>query len=540
MSVSPATSNPVPSETTPRSERWGEIVLIVIGLASISCWLALYQWYGLFENRNNTHFAFEKVPGQFDSPIIRRTLLLFLAVSLLYAVGYGLINRATRVSPVLKVGVLIAILGPGIINILLYPVGALDVFNYLIEIKLAYHYDINPYLETFEQYRSDSYALPAFLVKSYLFYGPVWLLVSWLPGAVVGYADVIHSLIAMKVLNAGLLILTALAIARDVADDARRRWLAAYALLANPLVLFEGLANAHNDVMMTCFLIAALVALRARSTMSGALLAASAMVKVFTAVLAPVFILFAWKQQWSARRIGVAVLLTAITVVLSFAPFWADGKMVDGLREGTTSSQEMNHVSIYSLAQQVERDREVDRMIVRAPMMERNRAAFAAQQLSPSEKARMQRIFGALFAVAVVILLIGVKRGRPIEAATIDILMLFSLLLTNLYAWYLIPIFAVLALRRTRLGTGYLFIATVLGLAYYPAYVWGHFSSGWQEKLHVHLFLALFLTVPMVLYLIAELGQWGYATVHARQHAGQRTNTAQNQAVSRGTRVTSS
>jgi len=502
--------------------------------------LALYQWYGLFENRDNTHFAFEKIPGQFNSPIIRRTLLLFLAVSVLYAVGYLLIRRAAQISPFVKMGVLVAILGPGVLNILLYPVGALDVFNYMIEIKLAYHYDINPYLETFVGFRTDSYALPAFLVDSYLFYGPVWLLVSWLPGAVVGYSDVINSLIAMKLLNAGLLILTALVIVRDMGGDARRRWLAAYVLLANPLVLFEGLANAHNDVMMTCFLVSALVALKARSATAGALLAASAMVKFFSGVLAPLFIVIVWKQRWGTRRIGVAVVLTAITIGLACAPFWAGGKMVDGLRDGTASSQEMNHVSIYSLAQQVERDREVDRLIERSPMMESNRVAFAAQQLSPPEKARMQRIFGGLFAVAAILLLIGVKRGRPLEAAAIDLIMLFSLLLTNLYAWYLIPVFAVLAIRRTALGTAYLFLATALGLAYYPAYVWSHFNSGWAEKLDVHLFLSLFLTVPMVLYLFAEVGDWAYRLIAHRADVRQQVDTSESASVARRTQVPSS
>jgi hypothetical protein len=95
-------------------------------------------------------------------------------------------------------------------------------------------------------------------------------------------------------------------------------------------------------------------------------------------------------------------------------------------------------------------------------------------------------------------------RGRAIELIAIDTMMLFCLLLTNLYGWYLIPIFAVLALRRTNLGTVYLFVATALGLAYYPFYVYGHFNTGW-EKLDVHLFLSIFLTVPMVIYLTAEL-----------------------------------
>ena len=89
------------------------------------------------------------------------------------------------------------------------------------------------------------------------------------------------------------------------------------------------------------------------------------------------------------------------------------------------------------------------------------------------------------------------------EAGVVDTLMLFSLLVTNLYPWYLIPIVASLALWQNRRGLGYVFVGTTLGLAYYPAYVYARFGSGWDE-LTLHLFLALFLTVPMLIYLIAE------------------------------------
>ncbi len=46
-------------------------------------------------------------------------------------------------------------------------------------------------------------------------------------------------------------------------------------------------------------------------------------------------------------------------------------------------------------------------------------------------------------------------------------------------------------------------------------YVWAHFNSEW-EKLNVHLFLALFLTVPMLVYLVVELGRWGIGMVATR------------------------
>jgi hypothetical protein len=78
--------------------------------------------------------------------------------------------------------------------------------------------------------------------------------------------------------------------------------------------------------------------------------------------------------------------------------------------------------------------------------------------------------------------------------------------MTNLYPWYLIPIVAVLAMRANRLGLVYLFAATALALAYYPAYVYTRVdvAAVWSE-LQRHLFLAQFLTVPMLAFLAAEL-----------------------------------
>ncbi len=273
--------------------------------------------------------------------------------------------------------------------------------------------------------------------------------------------------------------------------------------------------------------------------MAGALLAASALVKFFTAALAPLFVLVVLLRRWSPRRIAIAIGLTGVTVVLACAPFWAGGRMVDGLREGTEASQEMDHVSVYSLAQQYERRREIAELTRQDPGAALSRNYLATRKLSPEAKDRLQRIFVGMFAVGGLLLLIGLKRGRPPEAIAVDTLILFSLLLTNLYPWYLIPVFAVLALRRDAIGTGYLLVATVLGLAYYPFYVWAHFNSGW-EKFHVHLFLALFLTVPMLGFLVAELGRWVMSAVMARQRGDPGSEVTEARTLPRRTSATSS
>jgi hypothetical protein len=493
------------------------VALWLLVLIAAASWSLFAWWYSLPANETNTHFAFEKIPGGFASPILRGTLLLFIMLGAVYAGGYLLISRQERLSQGAKSAIVMLICLPAIANLFVYPVGALDVFNYMIELKLAYGYGENPYLVTFAGYRDDPFALPAFLVNIPLFYGPVWLIAYGLPVAVAGFGSIIGLLSALKIFNLGLLALTGVLIYRSHGDD-RAGWLGVYLFLANPLVLFDGVANAHNDVLMTLFLVASVVAFRSKMVIAGPLLALSALVKLFTIALAPLLFAVTLRDRWGWRRLALTGSMALLVVVISVTPFWADGAMIDGLRQGTAQSQEMNHVSILSLAHQAIKTPSIASQV--APLLSIGSdfpsslfgtssamPDWAEKPLSwlPSMEARknlVTRVCATVFIALALTIAVAVYRGRALEAGIVDTLMLFSLLLTNLYPWYLIPIVAILALRRGRLGLTYVFVGTTLGLAYYPAYVYARFGSGWDE-LTLHLFLALFLTVPMLIYLIA-------------------------------------
>ncbi|MGH2559001.1 MAG: hypothetical protein ACRDJH_08050 [Thermomicrobiales bacterium] len=485
-------------------------------------WLALYRWYGLPDHQNDLFFAFEKVPGRSHSFTLRATGGILLGIGLAYGVGLWSLSHIETISRRIKAAVILAAVVPGVVNVLLYPVGALDVFNYLVELKLAFHYDENPYLTTFENYRADSFAKPAFLTDIKLFYGPVWLLLSGLPAVFTGFGNFVNLLIGLKILNLALLAATAVAIRRHYADT-RRGWLAVYAFLANPLVLFEGVGNGHNDVMMTAFLVVAVVALERQSALGFALLALSGLVKFFSLAVLPVAILLVRRHRWPINRITAAIAITAVAIIAMLAPYWAGGEMIDGLRAGMNESQEMSHVSPYSLAQQYVRDNpytgerivalftpsqwiedESPRAWASLDSLESASKRYVTfrRELTEEEQQALRRGFTALFLGLTAIVLWTMRRGNPPMRAMVHILLLFCLLMTNLYPWYLIPIFALLALSLNRLGIIYLAVQTTLGLAYYPLYVWAHYDSSFAfNKLHVHLFLALFLTLPIIAFL---------------------------------------
>ncbi len=484
------------SPETSTTGRAGLLLLWACAIVTTAAWIPIYRWFGLFENEHNTHFAFEKIPGYFDSPIMRRTLALFILIGLLYGFAIWLIRSIPSFTLPAKLGIATLILGPVIANVCLYPVGALDVFNYMIELKLTYFFDQNPYLVTFEAYRSDSFSLPAFLVDIRLFYGPAWLLLSWVPTAITGFDDVLTTLIGLKFFNVILLAIAAWLIAR-YQDDRRRGWIAATIFLANPLVLFEGIANVHNDVMMTTLLVGAFYALAKRSPFAGPLLALSALVKFNPLVLAPLMIAVVIRERWEWRRLLATTAMSVVAVVAVCLPWWGEGEFIDGVTSGLESSQQMDHVSISSLTRQWFQDREAER----ASPAQANfiRASLSFNVVPEQTRERLDRSFAVAIAIITVLIAISVWRGAPPEPAGAATLLVLILLGTNFYAWYLIPVFALIALRVDRVSLIYAGIATTAALAYYPMYVYAHFTSGWH-RFRIHQFLAVFLTVPALLF----------------------------------------
>ncbi len=499
----PGPTAPQVTETPARTvSYWSGILLAAIALVSGGAWLAIHQWYGLLENRANNHFSFEKIPGWFDSSTLRQTLALFLLISAAYAAAIFILQVVPRLSTLGKLSLLALVVIPAAINVLLYPVGALDVFNYMIEIKLAFHYDENPYIATFVHYRTDSYAGPAFLTDVKLFYGPAWLIFTAIPALIAGFDDFIHTLIALKVFNALLIAATAIVIGWH-----HRRsplmWLGVAMFAANPLVLFEGIANGHNDVLITAFLVGAVVALQHRSPLAGPLLALATLVKLYSGALLPIFIVVALREHWGWKRIATTVALTAVTVFAVCAPYWGNGELVDGLISGLEESQEMDHVSPLSLARQYAQNEEAHARADTEFALSRPSFEIVPQHVQDN----ISLGFTIAFVAGMLALAAAVWKGRPAPLAAAETLLLLFLCMTNLYGWYLIPVIALLALHPDRLSRIYVVIASTLGLAYYPMFIYGHYNSGWT-RFRIHQFLALFLTAPIVLYLAARLVTW--------------------------------
>ena len=130
--------------------------------------------------------------------------------------------------------------------------------------------------------------------------------------------------------------------------------------------------------------------------------------------------------------------------------------------------------------------------LVRSYLSEQGASAAALRSVS--------LVFGLCFILSVVAIL---WKARTVERPLVYVLLLFFMLASSLQAWYLIPVFGLLALRLNRSAAAYLLVATGMGLLVHPLDIWARFNSG-LPGFQPYIFSASFLAVPIAGFLALE------------------------------------
>lgn len=457
---------------------------LVLGLSVLSLifWGLLYRWYALFVYYDLPLFALDKVAGHFDSPVLRWTTLFFVALAAIYTATYWLIRKTAVLSATMKWGIVLAGSG-GLINIIIYPVRAIDLFVYLIELKLIFFYQQNPYLVTFlPDYATDPWApFGSLFLKAPMVYGPGWAIISRVPTWFSGFEDLLAALIAYKAFSFLFVVLGGWFLYM-YQDDDKMRWLTVYLFVANPLVLFESVANAHNDVMVAVFLFAALLAYKRRSWLTFPLLMVSALIKFFALPLMPLFLWQMVREKWRWQQIAISSLSALVLLITFISPFWADGEMLLGMSHAIRIQQTLKTSSIFSLVNEY----------------------LTLWETPDSVLTVVRSIFIGFFLVLSGGIMVTMK---DFVRGILSVLLLFYLLVSSLFLWYLIPVIGLLALSDSRNGRFYLIIATLLGVLLNTLSVWSWFNAGFTHPFQIRLFQSLFSTAPILLFLFLEYGR---------------------------------
>ncbi len=217
----------------------------------------------------------------------------------------------------------------GAAMIWMYPVNATDVFNYAVRSRLLTAYGVNPLVALARDYPNDPWRPFASDQWANVAspYGPLWNLIAapitYLAGDQMTVALIGFKLLSLlSVLGVGWAIMRSLVAKGNVVSAA-----GVLLFLWNPLVLWEGVGNAHNDVVMTLPLLLALLAWSTRrDALVIPLLVLAATIKYVPVLVIPLAAIACWQraETWPVRGrlVGWSIVWTAVVLLVAFYPFY--------------------------------------------------------------------------------------------------------------------------------------------------------------------------------------------------------------------------
>jgi len=295
-----------------------ELQLITLGVLSWLFYLHLSIRYPL------AALVAKKVLSDFGRmngyvPSAMHEYILSLAVPFLaYLLAYRILKRHpfTRLRLALILG--FAMLFAGTL-VIMYPIGATDMFDYVFYSRIFVHYGQNPLTVPPINFRNDPFFYNVIWYKTPSPYGPLWILLT-APGSWLAGDDLVLNLLMMNALPAIFIIASAVVIALILKYSDPGHLLVGTLLFAwNPLVLFEGAGNGHNGIIMMFFVLLAIYFLVRRYWVWVLpALVASVLVKYISAILILPFLIYCWRSQVGLKnKIRYLVLTGAISFAMA-------------------------------------------------------------------------------------------------------------------------------------------------------------------------------------------------------------------------------
>lgn len=223
---------------------------------------------------------------------------------------------------------------------LVYPATAIDVYIYAARSHLLTDYGLNPSTvaperlwdyDAYVQYASAEWG------DDTSPYGPLWNIIA-APATAFDRENIEIAVLIFKAMMVAGTLGTA-ALIHDIARRVQPR-LALSATLAwlwCPVVLWEGIANSHNDILLILLVVAALWCwVTGHEGGVVPLLGAAALLKVVAVMLIPAAIVaIIVRTGWNRRLLAIAGQTAALSVAalwIAFAPFYDIGGTIDAIQ----------------------------------------------------------------------------------------------------------------------------------------------------------------------------------------------------------------
>ena len=461
------------------------------------------------------------------------TLALFLLYYLAYRLCRGQNDR--RLWVILLLGVLLFAL----VTFFVCIITTLDPYDYIARGRITGVHGGNPYVQVPNDYPADPFMEHIAWRNATSAYGPLWEVLSGLISRCAG-DRLWPNVLAYKGLALVSYLLSTLMIAATLRRVAPDHALSGTLLFAwNPLVLLEGLANAHNDLLMVALLLSAFWVLSQTHQTSTeestsnkrtwglvygglalVLLGMAVLVKFVPILLFPPFLLYLLVRErcWQ-RQLGLGLLLlipVALVFVQCYYIFWQWPDVANTLVRRVDMFR-MSIASVTKEALQQHIDNEVAQALASWPFLVAfvlsylivlGRTTYALRKTPPpeGEGESLASRRGFLRAVGRFLLgrwEIGQKRPWDILVGACFSIFLLYLLLANFWfwPWYLTWPIALLALSGDERTVVPLTLAGCAGEVSHVGwnFVWYWLGISWDTLYQVDALVVFFMVVPALL-----------------------------------------
>ena len=202
-----------------------------------------------------------------------------------------------------------------LILIFAYPFLSSDLFNYIFYSKIILIYHASPYTSRALDFPGDEWLRFMRWVHGYAPYGPLWIAAALIP-AFLGFGKFILNLLMFKIFIGSFHLINSYIIFKILKKTGIQNILLGTSFYAlNPLFLIEGVANAHNDIVLASLLLLSVYFyVHKKNAKSFAALFAGILIKYIPILNLPWYIFSLLGRKKVNYEIIVFLSLTTLTI----------------------------------------------------------------------------------------------------------------------------------------------------------------------------------------------------------------------------------
>lgn len=203
---------------------------------------------------------------------------------------------------------------------LILPMTSTDVFYYISTGWSDANYGVNPYYTSVYELKQTNNInddeilnkIPKVWERQKIVYGPVWPFICKIL-TFFSFGCLPVALIIFKIFNLGIHILNCILV-----DKISNKKLFTLIYALNPLILFEGITNVHNDILLIFFILLALYfALKKKNIVLSVIsLAIATAIKYVAILIVPFIVIYYFRKEKVNKRILNAIWLALIFIVV--------------------------------------------------------------------------------------------------------------------------------------------------------------------------------------------------------------------------------